>query len=297
MFARATRVYYISNTLREYSHLIVTRTHRLAPLALLGLAVTLAGCEVGEVEINGMKGVPLSEVEIAGPPPTDIILSSGDTVVVTEGNTFSLKVEGADTESLRFVRDKEVIGVTRENGWSGESSAVIRITMPAPQEITIGGSGTVKTHAMASKAAINIGGSGSVEFGQVAAETLDINIGGSGSVRGAGTAKAMEILIGGSGEVIMPQLKADKAEISIGGSGDVVFASDGEVEANIGGAGDVTVTGNAKCTVNAFGSGTLTCTPSGSGATGATAAIPAAPAEPAAPAQPAAPAAPSKPAQ
>lgn len=252
------------------------RLHRLAPAALVALGVTLAGCEGGDVEINGQKGVPLAEVEIAGPPPSQIVLSSGDTLIVTEGNTFALKVEGADTESLRFVRDNEVIGVTRESGWNGESSAVIRVTMPAPKEIVIAGAGTVKTPALASTADINIGGSGTVEFGRGAAEKLGINIGGSGTVQGgAGTTKELEILIGGSGKIVMPQLKADKAEVSIGGSGDVAFASDGTVEANIGGAGDVNVTGNAKCTLQSFGSGALTCTPTSGGTSGVSAAIPA----------------------
>ncbi len=249
---------------------------RLAPAALLALGITLAGCDGTDIEINGQKGVPLAEVEIAGPPPSEIILSSGDTVIVTEGNTFAIKVEGADTDSLRFVRDKEVIGVTREKGWNGESSAVIRVTMPAPKEIVIAGSGTVKTPALASTAEINIGGSGNVEFGKVAAEKLGINIGGSGTVLGgAGTAKSLDIVIGGSGKIVMPQLKADKAEVTIGGSGDVTFASDGSVEANIGGAGDVNVTGSAKCTLQSFGSGALNCSPAIGGTSGASAAIPA----------------------
>lgn len=261
--------------------MITAATRRFAPLALAVFATALAGCDGSAVEINGQKGVPLNEVEIAGPPPSEIVLSSGDTVVVTEGNTFSLKVEGADTDTLRFVRDKEVIGITRENGWSGENSAVIRVTMPAPKEVVIAGAGTVITPSLASKAQINIGGSGKVEFERLSGESLDINIGGSGEVRGAGSAKTLKVLIGGAGDVAMPQFKADKAEVTIGGSGDVVFASDGTVSATIGGAGDVKVTGSAKCTVNAFGAGTLTCTPgSTAGANGATGAIPA----PAAPA-------------
>lgn len=264
--------------------------HRMAPAALLALAATLAGCDGGDVEINGQKGVPLSEIEIAGPPPTNVFLASGDDVIVTEGDTFAIKVEGSDTESLRFVRDDEVIGITRADGWNSGagSKATIRITMPAPKEIVIGGSGTVKAQGLASEADINIGGSGTVEFTSFNGQTLGINIGGSGTVRGSGTAKELEVLIGGAGEIDMPGLKADQAEITIGGSGDVAFASDGTVEANIGGAGDVKVTGNAKCTVNAFGSGTLTCTPGTSGGTssGASAAIPAPPAAPAAPAAP-----------
>lgn len=234
---------------------------RAAPATLFALAATLAGCESGGMEINGQSGVPLAEVVIAGPPPAEVVLASGDTVIVTDGDTFSLEVEGTDTESLRFVRDDEVIGISRERGWSGASKATIRITMPPPREVVIGGTGTIRAQSLASTAEISIGGSGTVEFDQVKAESLDINIGGSGSVKGAGTARKLDILIGGSGRIALAGLTADTAEVTIGGSGDVEFASDGTVEANIGGAGDIRVAGNAKCTVETFGAGTLTCTP------------------------------------
>ncbi|MDP5103225.1 MAG: DUF2807 domain-containing protein [Erythrobacter sp.] len=235
--------------------------YRIAPWVALALAAALAGCDGSDIEINGQKGVPLAEVELAGPPPTDVVLSSGDTVILTEGDTFTLKVEGVDTDTLRFVRDDEVIGITREKGWDEESSAVIRITMPAPEEVVIAGSGTIEAQSLATTANVSIGGSGSISFTTVAAEKLGINIGGSGTVKGAGTAKRLEVNIGGSGDVDLAGLKADSAEVSIGGAGDVAFASDGTVEANIAGAGDVKVAGSAKCTVNAFGSGTLTCAP------------------------------------
>lgn len=235
--------------------------HRFAALAAAAAAVALGGCDGADFEINGQMGVPLSEVEIAGPPPTEVFLASGDTVILTEGDTFAIKVDGTGTESLRFVRDKELIGITRKDGWSGKSNATIRITMPAPTELVIGGTGTIKAPVLASEADINIGGSGTVEFGKFAGQTLGINIGGSGKVTGAGTAKELEILIDGSGKVEMPGFRADTADITIGGSGDIAFASDGTVKANIGGAGDVRVTGNAKCTINAMGSGTLTCAP------------------------------------
>lgn len=238
---------------------------QVAPWAILTFAAALAGCDGADMEINGQKGVPLAEIAIAGPPPSELVLASGDTVIITDGATFDIKVEGPDTDSLRFVRDDEVIGITREENWSGESNATIRITMPPPKEVVIAGAGTIKAQSLASTADITIGGSGTVEFGRVAAEKLGINIGGSGSIKGAGMAKRLEVNIGGQGDVAMPALKADSAEVSIGGTGDVAFASDGEVTANIAGAGDVIVAGNAKCTVNAFGSGTLTCTPTTAG--------------------------------
>lgn len=248
---------------------------RPAPVAALAFAtVLLAGCDGSPMQINGQEGVPLAQIEMAGAAPSEVVLASGDTVILTDGTTFDIKVEGADTGSLRFVRDDDVIGVTREDGWEGEPNATIRITMPPPREVVIAGSGTIRAQSLAPTSNISIGGAGTVEFGRVAAEKLGINIGGSGTVRGAGTAKQLEVLIGGTGDVAMPGLKADTAEVSIGGNGDVAFASDGTVEANIGGSGDVSVAGNAKCTVNALGSGTLTCAPP-------TLAAPAAPAKPA----------------
>ena len=234
---------------------------RMAPLAVLALGTALTACDGANIEINGKKGVPLAELDMSGPAPTELVLSSGDEVILTEGQTFDLKVEGDGTDTLRFVRDEKLIGITREDGWKGNSKATIRITMPPPEELVIAGSGSVKAQSLASTASINIGGSGSVDFASIAGESLEVNIGGSGAIKGAGTAKRLEVNIGGSGDVDLAALKADTAEVSIGGSGDVAFASDGTVEANIAGAGDVKVTGSAKCTVSAFGSGTLTCTP------------------------------------
>lgn len=251
-------------------------TKPAASLTILALAASVAGCET-QMEINGEKGVPLAEVELAGPPPSEVVLASGDNVIVTDGDTFTITVEGAGTESLRFVRDERTIGITREEGWNGDQTATVRITMPPPSELVIAGAGSISADSLASEAEVTIGGSGTVTFGKAAAEKLGINIGGKGTVKGAGTAKVLEINIGGSGNVELGGLKADTAEVSIGGNGDVEFASDGAVVAKIAGSGDINVTGNAKCTVNAFGSGTLTCTPASAGATAAIPAPTAAP--------------------
>lgn len=244
------------------------RFQHMAPAAMLAFSAMLAGCD-SQMEINGEKGVPLAEVELAGPPPVEVVLASADKVIVTDGTTFTIKVEGSDTESLRFVRDERTIGVTREEGFSSTSTATIRITMPPPSQLVIAGAGTIEAQSLGKEAEVSIGGAGTITFGKAAADRLGINIGGSGTVKGTGTAKVLEVVIGGDGDVELAGLKAEKAEVSIGGSGDVAFASDGAVEANIAGSGDIQVAGNAKCTINAFGSGTLTCTPTSSGASAA----------------------------
>jgi hypothetical protein len=79
------------------------RQFALPALAILGRA--LAGCDGVDVDINGQKGVPLSEIEIASAPPASVLLVSGGKVILTEGAKFAITVEGENTESLRFVRD------------------------------------------------------------------------------------------------------------------------------------------------------------------------------------------------
>ncbi|MEP3052111.1 MAG: head GIN domain-containing protein [Erythrobacter sp.] len=230
-------------------------------MAVLAFGVGLSGCEI-DVNIDG-DGVPLSELEMSGATPDTLALAGPDRVILIEGETLDITVEGDDEaiEALRFDLDDSDLLIYREDGFSSSNGATIRVTMPAPREIDIGGSGNVEAARMSENAEINIGGSGSVSVAQIEAESLEVAIGGSGNATAQGTARALEIAIGGSGNVDFSGLTAETAEIAIGGSGDVRLASDGDVEASIAGSGDVRVTGNANCTLNSIGSGTLNCTP------------------------------------
>ena len=236
---------------------------RMAPVAALALGTALGGCSA-DIKVNGMDGVPLSELDTDGATPKEFVLASGDRVILRQGDGLSITLEGdpEETDKLRFALDDETLGITRErNSWGSGGSVTVNVTMPPPEEIVVAGSGTIIAQSLAKEAELTIGGSGDIEVGTIAADSLEINIGGSGSVKGSGTASRLEINIGGSGDVDLAALKADRADITIGGAGDVAFASDGKVEASIAGSGDVRVTGSAKCEVSAFGSGKLTCSP------------------------------------
>lgn len=234
----------------------------LAPLAALALGATLSGCDNMDLTINGKEGVPLSELDMSGAAPSELVVAANAKVIVSEGDTLDIAVENDPENALRFVLDDETLGVTRDPDLEIEDGkAVVRVTMPSLESIVIAGSGSVEAETMSASPEIAIGGSGSVSVERIEAESLEVNIGGSGNITAAGSAKRLEVNIGGSGNVDLSALNADKAEVSIGGSGNVRLRSDGEVEANLAGAGDVRVTGNAKCTVNSFGSGKLTCTP------------------------------------
>ncbi len=238
---------------------------RMAPLVMVGMSVSLSGCDNVKINVGDTDGVPLAEFDLSGQAPTGLTLASGDTVILSEGDRLTIAIEGDDKarEDLRFSRQDDVLSIARASGLFRKDTApaIIRVTMAAPSELLIGGSGTIEAQSLAKKAELTIGGSGSMRFAEFTGERLEITIGGSGNVTGAGKAERLEISIGGKGDVDLGELNAERAEVSIGGSGDVAFASDGEVEANIAGSGTVKVKGRAKCTANSFGSGKLICEP------------------------------------
>lgn len=233
------------------------------PLAALALGAMTAGCDGPAIKINGSEGKPLAELDLTGKAPTELVLLGPDEIRVASGEKLAITVEGdpAVTAQLRFVLDGDTLSVLRKDGWSKSSSgtAVVNVTMPAPRELTMAGSGKIVAASLASEAKVTIAGSGEVATTAVAAESLDLTIAGSGNYRAGGTVKKLEVSVAGSGSADMEGLKADVADLTIAGSGSARFASDGEVKAEIMGSGDVTVRGRARCTVSSMGSGKLTC--------------------------------------
>lgn len=238
----------------------------VAPVVALMMA---SGCN-GSFNINSSDGVPLSELDLTGKSPTEVVAAGPDSVIVTRGETLAIDVSGDQeaVDALRFTLDEETLGVMRENeNWSStDGHATVRVTLPRLEKLVVAGSGTVEADVIDGNAEVTIAGSGSANTTRVDAEVLEVNIAGSGTYRAAGRATTLELNIAGSGEAEMEQLKVDKADITIAGSGDAAFASDGTVEASIMGSGDVSVTGSATCTISSMGSGTLKCTPAASGA-------------------------------
>lgn len=233
-----------------------------APLAAIAMSAALAGCDGMDVRINDEDAVPLAELDMSGAPPTELALVASDTVILTEGDTLDITLEGDEDaiEALRFTNSDGTLGIVRESGrWKDTGQAIVRVTMPAPEAISIAGSGSVESARMATNAAINIAGSGSVDVSAFDSEMLEVSMGGSGKVTGTGSAERIEISSAGSGQVDLAGLTTERAEVSIVGSGDVRFASDGDVEASIAGSGSVYVTGSATCTVSSVGSGKLVC--------------------------------------
>lgn len=234
------------------------------PVAAVALAAGLSGCKDMDIKINGEEGVPLADLDMAGDPPTELVVAGPDTVIVSDGEKLDIDVSGdaEAVDALRFsLKDGKLAIMRKGDKWMDAGRATVRVIMPSPRAITIAGSGAVEAASLAADAKVTIAGSGSLKAASVAAQGLDVNIAGSGRFEASGTASALDLDIAGSGVAAMDGLKVAKAEITIAGSGDASFASDGEVAAKVVGSGNVTIIGRASCKVQSMGSGSVTCRP------------------------------------
>lgn len=235
----------------------------VAPVAGIALASALSGCNSNvDFKIGDVDGVPLAELDLSGDPPKSLILAAPVKVVIKNGEALKIIPEGDGDviNRLRFsIRDGQ-LGIGMESGnWNSNERTIINVTMPAPQSLTVAGSGSIDAAAIEGDADINLLGSGSLAVKSIKADKLNITIAASGSVKGAGTAKKLDLDILGSGGVQMADLSVETAQVDVMGSGSAAFASDGKVKANIMGSGSVRVIGRADCEVSSMGSGSLKC--------------------------------------
>ncbi|MBP6363248.1 MAG: DUF2807 domain-containing protein [Novosphingobium sp.] len=238
----------------------------MGPIIAVALAAGVAGCDGlkgTNVSINGEEGKPLAELDMSGAAPDEIVLAGPDEIRVTTGEKLAITVEGdqAVKDQLRFSIKDGSLAIHRKGEMfgSGSAIAIINVTMPAPKEVVMAGSGKITAANLANKANVTVAGSGTIETTAIAGESLDLTIAGSGNFRAVGNVKTLDLTIAGSGSAQMDALRVDKADVSIAGSGSTAFTSDGEVEASIMGSGNVTVKGRARCTLSSMGSGKLVC--------------------------------------
>lgn len=265
----------------------------MGPIIAVALAAGVAGCDGlkgTNVSINGEEGKPLAELDMSGAAPDEIVLAGPDEIRVTTGEKLAITVEGdqAVKDQLRFSIKDGSLAIHRKGEMfgSGSAIAIINVTMPAPKEVVMAGSGKITAANLANKANVTVAGSGTIETTAVAGESLDLTIAGSGNFSAVGNVKTLDLTIAGSGSAQMDALRVDKADVSIAGSGSTAFTSDGEVEASIMGSGNVTVKGRARCTLSSMGSGKLVCETPVQQKDGVTPEVPLPPEAPAAPEAP-----------
>jgi len=235
----------------------------LTPVLAVALAAGVSGCD-GNISINGEEGKKLSEIDMSGPAPSELVLFGPDEIQVTQGDKLAITVDGdpAAVEQIRFTLKDGALGVLRADknfDKNDDKLAVIHVTMPAPKEVTMAGSGKISTPSLARDAKVTVLGSGRIDAQNVDGGKLEATLPGSGTFRAAGNVDDLELTILGSGSAELDAVKTPKAKVTVMGSGGAAFASDGDVNATIMGSGSVKVKGRATCKVTAMGSGSLVC--------------------------------------
>ena len=66
----------------------------LAPVAAIAIAASLSGCDNAHIKINGEEGKPLSELDLSGEAPSELVLLGPDQVRITEGPKLAINVDG-----------------------------------------------------------------------------------------------------------------------------------------------------------------------------------------------------------
>ena len=238
----------------------------LTGIAAVAVTFSLTACSGATLTVDGMKGVPLAQLDLSAKAPEEITLLGPDTVHVVQGDTLAIKVDGQQDakDRLRFVLKDGKLAIGRD-GWKmggSDDLATIEVTVPAARRLVMAGSGTMHADALrGDTASVSIAGTGNIDVPAIDAQNLKVEVIGSGDFKAAGKAQSLRISIAGSGSANMEGLSVDEAKVEIAGSGGARFASDGQVKADIMGSGGVRVKGRAQCKVNAMGSGTLTCEP------------------------------------
>ncbi|MEQ1541243.1 MAG: head GIN domain-containing protein [Novosphingobium sp.] len=235
-----------------------------APIVGIALAAAVAGCDGATIKLNDEEGKKLSDLDLSGAPPEELVMAGPDEVQVTQGDKLAITVNGDPDAAakMRFTLKDGTLGILREGKLfdrDGGKVAVVHVTMPAPKGVVMAGSGKIVSATLARTAKVTVAGSGLVETTTLDGDSLELNIAGSGSYRGSGKVTALDLTVAGSGAAALDALRVDTAKVSIAGSGGVAFTSDGEVDATIMGSGEVKVKGRARCKVSSMGSGRLVC--------------------------------------
>lgn len=190
-----------------------------------------------------------------------VSLDFAGTVEVTIGSEYFVEVS-AQENILPVIKTEVKNGVLHifsEENISSHQDLKVRITAPAFDRLSVGGSGVIRVMnaIQAENMEMNVGGSGDIFCAQADFGRLETNIGGSGTVELGGKVNDMESSISGSGDVKAKSLSVNKLEVSISGSGTVTADVITSLNASISGSGDVFYSGNPNVETSVSGSGTV----------------------------------------
>lgn len=209
-------------------------------LALFVLLFGTSSC-LDEMFIEG-NGIVRTEMRDA--EGFNEIASSGDFIItVMPGNSYSVEIT-AESNFLPYI-STNVDGQTLKIRTTGIHSLrqnepiEIFITTPVLNGLSLSGSGLIETGSfMSDDFDLSLSGSGDIKT-KISSDKVKANVSGSGTIFIEGDAINSNFVISGSGKIRTYNLLQDRCEAVISGSGDMYINASQFIEAHISGSGRV----------------------------------------------------------
>jgi hypothetical protein len=186
------------------------------------------------IKVRGVGEVKWDDIpQIVVRTPLNVEVGGAGAVFGSVGRSDSLELANAGCGDWTVANVKGKLEVSQAG--SGDTN----VGTAGSAEISIAGSGSVKTQEVAGDYEVSIAGSGDAGAASVGGK-VEVNIAGSGDVAiGGGRSRSLEVSVMGSGDVSHNGEVGD-VEVSVAGSGDVrVAKATGSVRKSVAGSGDV----------------------------------------------------------
>ncbi|MBA3816905.1 MAG: DUF2807 domain-containing protein [Parachlamydiaceae bacterium] len=195
-----------------------------------------------------------------------ILFSGNGNLIISQGNTESLKIEGEDN-IVDLITTAVVDKALRIDYKKANMAHLINSKAPLNiyvqvkdiQEIRLSGSGSISTikPLTAFQLKVSVSGSGSGQIGIIGHKLVTI-LSGSSNFIVSGTVENQDIWISGSGDYQAEKLTSKVANVNITGSGKVTVNVQDDIDVHISGAGTVNYQGTPRIRQSISGSGSIT---------------------------------------
>lgn len=235
-------------------------------MAILAFLIASSQLDASSALITIVKSTTVAADETRSVSGFSGVSSSGSwNVVITMGNTESLKLEG-DAEQIAEIETVVEEGVLKirnkkrteswRNNWKGK--VTIYVNAKSLKSITLSGSGDIDVNGVVKSSDVltNISGSGNISLA-VDATTYTATISGSGGIKTSGNADNAKINVSGSGNFKGEGLRTNSTNARVSGSGNISVNADKTLEAAMSGSGNIKYSGAASVKSSKSGSGRI----------------------------------------
>lgn len=230
---------------------------------ILGLLLVITSTQVNAWNKKVKGNGNVTSIERSTGNYDKIAVAGNFDVTLVEGTEgkLDIKIEDNLTQYLVTEVKNGVLKIKWEKGVQVKTSKGVKITLPFKEidQVSLGGSGTVKTQDTidSNELTIEVAGSGNMQL-DVKTSNLVAKIAGSGNVKINGNTTNLMCKIAGSGNFNSYGLNTQNTEAKIAGSGNVYTTVNGTLSAKIAGSGSVKYKGEAKTeNIKISGSGSV----------------------------------------